>query len=104
MKLYLSGAVSANKNYLAQFGEAESALRKCGYEVVNPATAEEEHTWEEWMRRDLRLLLDCEGIALVETGMNTFSPGVKLELHVGRALSMDVYRVDAWIKTAEGRL
>lgn len=37
MRIYISGAISSDPNYLAKFEKAEMDLRLQGYEVINPA-------------------------------------------------------------------
>lgn len=38
MKVYISGAITNNPNYKKDFALAEKIAKKCGYEVVNPAS------------------------------------------------------------------
>lgn len=70
MKIYISGPISGLplETVYNNFTNVEAQLLEQGYEVVNPlnnglpTTA----TWEEHMRADLRLLLDCDAIYMLE--------------------------------------
>ena len=37
MKIYIAGKITGNPDYVAQFAEAEAALRAKGHSVMNPA-------------------------------------------------------------------
>lgn len=68
MKLYLAGPVTGKRNRNAgQFRVWANRLRSYGYEVVVPhdhvpPTA----SWEDAMETCLELVLDCDGIALLD--------------------------------------
>ncbi len=65
-------------------------LRANGAIVVNPAEKADEGkpgmTWEEYMRQDIRLLLDCTAILML-TGWEN-SRGARLEHRVATELGM----------------
>ena len=69
-KIYISGPISGLplETVYNNFTNAEVNLLEKGYKVVNPfnnglpTTA----TWEEHMRADLKLLLDCDAIYMLE--------------------------------------
>jgi hypothetical protein len=85
-------------NYPA-FMKAAKALRKAGYKVVNPAELDGDEpcsTWVECLRRDLRWLTICQGIATLPGWKK--SKGAKLEIHVGRELGMPVKSLQAFLK------
>lgn len=68
MKLYISGPISGYPDLNAKaFNDAAKVLRANGYDVVNPIELGEPEGWshEQFMRRDLRLLLDCDGLAML---------------------------------------
>jgi hypothetical protein len=90
-KLYLSGPMTGISQFnFPAFNRAAQSLRASGYEVVNPAEMDEAdatpQTWEQYLRRDIRVLLDCEGIALLPGWEN--SRGAKLEARIALALGM----------------
>lgn len=103
-RLYLAGPITfvgpPTWNRPA-FEAAAEKLRALGYEVVNPVDLDPpDHepgswTWEAYMRRDLKALLDCEAVALLPDWEQ--SPGALLERHVARELGMTVLPVESWL-------
>lgn len=94
MPIYISGPMSGipELNYPA-FNHAAENLRERGYEVVNPAGLPSpkpvgENTWEEFMRADLAVLLNCDMIYMLR-GWGV-SRGARLEYTVATALGMAV--------------
>ncbi len=77
MKVYLSGSVTKEPDYLVAFELWEKCLKQCGYEVVNPTSLPEEERYEEYMKRDIRLLLTCDAIFYVND--TTTSKGAFVE-------------------------
>jgi hypothetical protein len=93
MRLYLSGKMSGLPDFgFPLFHQAAARLRSLGYIVVNPAELDEidarELTWEEYLKRDIRALLDCTHIALLPNW--TDSEGAQLEHHVASKLKLGV--------------
>lgn len=83
MKVYLSGSITKEPYYLETFEVWEKRLKQCGYEVVNPASFPEEERYEDYLRRDIRLLLDCDAIFYVND--TTTSKGAFIETMVCEA-------------------
>lgn len=97
MKLYISGGISgyADGNKPA-FKQAELALSDAGYSVVNPAEHEVEGwTWAQYLKYDLPLMLQCEGVAVLNGWFH--SKGANLEVYVARQLGMQVKTPEQWI-------
>lgn len=101
-KVYIAGPMSGYPefNYPA-FREAETALIEKGYHAISPVragdlnsdgTALYDHAW--YLRRDLRLLLDAEGIAMLPGWEN--SQGAVLEHTVAVALKLDIREYAQW--------
>jgi hypothetical protein len=91
VKLYVSGPMTgyADFNYPA-FHEAAAFWRSQGHEVVSPAelNVDTDGAWEQYLRNDLRALLDCDAITLLPGWED--SRGANLELHVAKTLGMTV--------------
>ena len=86
-----------NYNYDAFF-QAEHQLREAGYMVANPACIEGSHehwTWEMWMREGLKVLLQCEAVAVLPDWHR--SPGASLEVEIARELNMPVEDMEVWL-------
>ena len=100
MKLYLSGAISANPNYKNDFENARKRLNDAGYAVVSPTIfCNESMSYDQAIRKCLQVLSTCYAVAVIETPYQ--STGNQLELTIARVLSMQVKTVDEWIECAE---
>lgn len=105
MKLYISGPMSyrAQHNFPAFHAVAKS-LRKNGFDVVNPAELDEGTDTTGWkhsdyLKRDIRLLLDCDGVATLPEWQT--SKGARMEVDVALGLNMPVMSDFAWIFSYE---
>lgn len=94
-KLYVSGPMTgyAECNYPAFNGAAEM-LRVWGYEVVNPAEQGNNGHYTDILREDIRVLLDCDGVALLPNWWE--SNGSRAEVHVAGLLKMPVRELFSW--------
>ena len=100
MKLYLSGAISANPNYKNDFENARKRLNDAGFAVVSPTIfCDESMSYDKAMRKCLQVLSTCYAVAVIETPYQ--STGSQLELTIARVLAMQVKTVDEWIECAE---
>lgn len=104
-RLYLAGPMSPASFGLShtppawdynhpEFNRVAALCRSAGYEVVNPAELDEqagdvgEHEWAFYLRRDIKVLADCDGIVLL-SGWE-WSKGARLEHHIASELGMKV--------------
>lgn len=64
MRIYLSGPISNDPDYIQKFMDADRTLHSRGYQVVNPAelyrVLPTDATYEEIMQIDLQLMELCE--------------------------------------------
>lgn len=101
MKIYISGPMSGlpELNFPA-FNEAAAKLRKLGYEVINPAEKPEENNpdmaWADYMRLDIKLLMDCDAVALLPGWIN--SKGARIEITLAEELGFELRTINGWIK------
>lgn len=91
-KVYISGAIAHYdmEERKEAFSDAEMRLRGKGFNPVNPfknGLPDEAH-WREHMRADIRLLLDCEFIYMLQGW--ELSKGAKLELDVASSCGIKV--------------
>jgi hypothetical protein len=97
-RLYISGPMTGlpELNFPA-FNQAARALRREGFEVVNPAEINDdcELDWHACLRADIKALCDCDLIVLLP-GWET-SNGAHLELHVAHRLGLRVVTLDQLI-------
>jgi hypothetical protein len=97
MKLYIAGPMSGYPDFnFPAFNETAAFLDLLGYEFVNPAALDEElgllDAHEDYMQRDLPLLLECDGILLLDGWEQ--SKGANIELFTALATGKKVYRLD----------
>lgn len=98
MKIYISGLISAGDTLSPEavarnkekFVLAASHLTTTGQEAVSPL---QENTdgmpWHEYMRRDLKLLLECDAIYMLENWQQ--SKGASFERLIAKTLGMPIY-------------
>ena len=115
-KIYISGKITDNANYKAQFSSVEKHLQDLGYSVINPARLElpDGATWADYMRHDIKLLCDCDAIYMLHGWRE--SAGAKIEHKLARDLGMKIiyerkkpvynaeYRREQYIKNREEKL
>lgn len=104
-RLYVAGPMTGypESNYPA-FQAASRLLVAAGYEVVDPSvvvTGTESH-YVDFIREDLRVMLDCHGIAVLENWWE--STGARNEVQVGGILRMPTRTVDEWLQRASAEL
>lgn len=93
MKIYISGKITGLEHQVAYkiFEDAENNLKsKLNCEVINPMKLEHNHdqSWENFMKQDLKELLDCDYIFLLDNWK--FSKGARLELLLADELKIEV--------------
>lgn len=96
--LYLAGPMSGYEdcNYPAFNAEA-ARLREHGFTIHNPAEIGDMGSqYATLLRKDIRLILESEGIALMEGWWA--STGARLEVHIAGVLGLPVRSVHDWQK------
>lgn len=95
MKVYISGPITGlpYEEVEKAFSEAETRLQEQGYEVVNPLNngLPRESTWNEHMRADLKLLLDCDAIYMLDGWTN--SKGAEIEFNLAFDLRINIIKI-----------
>lgn len=87
MRVYLSGPITDNPNYIEDFYGIEELLIRQGLEVINPVRlcdAFEDLSYEEYIRIDLVLLEMCDAVYMLKGWQD--SKGAQLEYHYANAL------------------
>ena len=92
MKVYISGPITGflKDEVITSFSSAETELKAKGHIPVNPLNngLPWNSSWEDHMKRDIQLLLDCNAIYLLPNFRQ--SKGAMLELHIAKELGMYV--------------
>lgn len=102
MKLYLSGPMTGIEDYnFPAFNAAADALRELGYDVTNPADTGivEGWTWSDYLRHDVRVLAECDGLALLDHYWT--STGARLEHKLALDLGMPCRLLRGWLDEAK---
>lgn len=95
--VYISGPITGIENGNKQaFSNYEEKLKIQGFNVINPHnlhTEEEEKTftWVQFMKSDIKALMDCDFVAVLNGWAN--SKGANVEVMLARTLNMPI--VDA---------
>lgn len=93
MKLYLAGPMTGYPELNFPLFHAETArLRALGFEIVNPAeiNADANAEWLECMRADIKQLVDCDGVAVLQGWAQ--SRGASIEHNLARDLGLRVFK------------
>ena len=100
--LYVAGPMTWLPDFnFPAFRAAEEELRSCGFDVRSPTDCDggsQDKSWDFYMRLALRMLLECEGVAVLPGWEN--SRGARIEVSLADALGMPVRVVDAWRESA----
>lgn len=86
--VYISGPITGTTDFKERFAAAEIEVRTLGYTPINPAdwNCPEGLTWEEYMKRDIRLLLTAQGIYMLNGWFD--SRGARIEQMIAQGLGM----------------
>lgn len=90
-RVYISGAITSvgYDNAKEMFDQAKELINATGkYQAVSPMDFEEEEvkTWEQYMKKDIKLLVDCEFIYLLPNWRR--SKGAVIEYDLAKALGI----------------
>ncbi len=92
MKVYISGKITGLpfEEVEGNFYHAQNRLEEEGFEVVNPLEngLPREAEWREHVKADIRLLLECDTIYLLENWKE--SKGARIERDIAVALGYDI--------------
>lgn len=109
---YLAGPMTGYPEYnFPAFRAAASRLRELGWGIRSPHELDEHENggkaptpadakpWSYYLRRDLRLLLECQSVVVLAGWRE--SRGANLEVHVASSLGMPVLDADTLLPVAE---
>ena len=90
-KVYLSGAIENDPNFMENFAKAEEMLKGFGYEVVNPTRvsgAVEYFDYADFMITCLMLLKKCDTVYFLSNWKK--SDGCKIEKTIAQKLGIKI--------------
>ena len=92
-RVYISGGITGNDNYLNDFRIIETKLREHGFSAINPATIQsympEDSTRHEYMMVSMALMDMCDYVYMLP-GWQT-STGALAEYHYAKSCGMEVF-------------
>lgn len=95
-KVYISGKITGleEAEYKRNFNTAELWLTGLGYDVVNPVAYPPipNGSWTDYMRRDIKLLMDCDYIYMLDGW--TESTGAKTEFRLAVEIGIERLKLD----------
>lgn len=88
--IYISGPMTGIENLNRDmFDEAESLLRECGENPINPHNFPEQKSYEDYLLLDIEMIaMAADAIALLPGWEN--SPGAKKELAAAISLGLEI--------------
>lgn len=98
MRVYISGPMTGYPDYnFPAFREAAEEFRSLGFEVEDPSEkgVVPGWTWEQYLAYDLRVMLDCDAIYLLDGWED--SRGSRLECHVAKQLGFKRVSADGTV-------
>lgn len=101
IKVYIAGPMTGLPGFnFPAFKAAAARLRMYGYDAVSPHEGAHNRDltqpWDYYMREDIKLLVDCDGMALLP-GWGK-SKGAKLEKYIAKKLGMRVAPLREWLR------
>lgn len=94
MRVYISGKITGTDDYNERFQKAENDLKRLGHTPANPVkicSGMNNATHEEYMRRCLKVLVECDGIYLLPGYEN--SQGARLEKYIADSIGMSIITI-----------
>lgn len=98
MKLYVSGPMSGyDDRNRPTFNRVSEQLRRMGHVAVNPVDLdlmdpiEAEDDWHQFLKRDLKYLLPCDGVVLLDGWQ--YSRGARLEILTALQLDFQFFEL-----------
>ncbi len=94
-KIYISGKITGDANYMAKFAKAEKYLKKQGYIVYNPAKEweDEDYSYDKILSFCIDILRKCDAIYLLSNWQD--SNGAKAEKAFAEAIGLEVmYQIE----------
>lgn len=95
-KVYISGPITGRglTECKVDFNSTELWLTGLGYDAINPMSYDtiEDGTWEDYMKRDLKLLMDCDYIYMLNGWEK--SKGARMEIYIATELGIKILLLD----------
>lgn len=95
-KIYISGAITGLylPDALKNFENAVKEVEQMGHEAVNPmelVKKQEGWDWNDYMKADIKILIECDGIYMLDNWEDSKGAKVERELAIGLGF-IDLYQ------------
>ena len=106
MKVYISGPITANPNYVEEFKKVEETLSAAGHEVINPVEITRHlldkglspaELWRQCMIEDIKALKKCDAIVLLDR-KGLLSRGMDIEIKTAVNFDIRIFTLDNFLK------
>jgi hypothetical protein len=101
-RIYISGAITGTKDYMARFSMAHIKLARQGYSVVNPAMVNamlpEDTTYDEYMAMSFAMLDMCDSIYMLDNWEQSKGACMEFERAVNNGLEIIYQTMPEWQK------
>lgn len=90
MRVYISGRIKDYPEHLEHFQRGVDLVVGKGHEAVNPCDIDAgvDPTYEDFMRADIRAMMDCDGILMLDGWEK--SAGARCEHHVAAMCGLTI--------------
>ena len=90
MRIYVSGRIKDYPGYLEHFEKGCNFVMAAGHDPVNPCElTDEELSYEEYMKLDIKHLIECDAIYMLEGWER--SVGARCEHMVAAMCGLEIY-------------
>lgn len=105
MKIYVAGPITGVEGYRQNFEKACEYLVDEGYEVASPTWFDAQGEmlqwgWNEYMRATIQMMLNCDGVALLDGWEK--SKGAQVEVDLANKIGIPVHDLTDWTYQGEG--
>lgn len=90
MKIYISGKITGDPNFVEKFQKVEDLLISMNYEVINPVKLCQDiaDNYKECMKRDIKILLECDSILMLNDWH--LSSGSIVEFGIAKIIGLQI--------------
>lgn len=93
MRIYISGGIAGDKDYMSKFEKAENAIECMGHTPINPAKLnlimpKDDTLWDEYMQLSICMLNMCDAIYMLKDWQNSRGANQEYGFALGKGLKI----------------